>query len=138
VHRTGYKLTLSLPILPGLTDYKSRLAAVEAIGALDAASLTREDKLRVAVVAIEALQTLLKKEGMDEVRVAAVMALGLWLSYTSKITPEAKQLYLAGALPHLQEGGALSLLYSPPRLQQASRTSRIRPDMPTSRALSWR
>jgi hypothetical protein len=79
------------------------LAAVEAIGALDAASLTREDKLRVAVVAIEALQTLLKKEGMDEVRVAAVMALGLWLSYTSKITPEAKQLYLAGAqLPNLR------------------------------------
>jgi len=38
-----------------------------------------------------------------EVRVAAVMALGLWLSYTSKmITPEAKQLYLAGAqLPHI-------------------------------------
>ena len=41
------------------------------------------------------------------------MALGLWLSYTSKITPEAKQLYLAGAqLPHLQEGGGdLSLFF---------------------------
>jgi hypothetical protein len=50
----------------------------------------------MALVAVEALQTLLKKEGMDEVRVAAVMGLGQWLSYTSKITPEAKQIFLAG------------------------------------------
>lgn len=33
---------------------------------------------------------------MDDVKIAAVMRLGQWLSYSSKLAPEIKQLYLAG------------------------------------------
>ncbi len=33
---------------------------------------------------------------MEEVKIAAVAALGRWLSHSTKLTPEAKQLYLGG------------------------------------------